>query len=482
VYRVEVISNESGVDNDPVNGTLRDTALGMYYWCAGTDRLLCIDTTAAWSYAANAPMADVIMAFANSTTYGGAGYANLATAAGNNSLSNDVIIHESGHSYGRLADEYDASATYAGSEFNPSPSLIYRNLSIYQEAAQVSAKTKWWNWMGEADPAGGTVTTYEGGGTTYKYGVWRPTTTSRMRANGRPFNLVSSEAIILNIYNKISPVDSYTATNTVKSCGDTISITTQQPVGFDLDVYWLVDGVTQTAQTGLRSVTISSLGFINTHTLTAIITDNNPLIRDAGYKKSLCTKTLSWVFNCPPSPTATKTASPTLTITETHTVTATRTDTATHTASPTLTITPTESATFTETPFLTSTPVYSATITPSITATTAITPTAVPGGLKITDRKINIFPNPAKAGSSLYLGFGLNKNAVSLKFRLYSPGFRKIREFDVLGSYTESQNMRAVDSGFLNGLSAGMYYFTAAVSDSDGNFASSRPDAILVVK
>ncbi len=41
VHRVDVISNESGVDNDPDQGINRDTALDMGFWCGGTERALC---------------------------------------------------------------------------------------------------------------------------------------------------------------------------------------------------------------------------------------------------------------------------------------------------------------------------------------------------------------------------------------------------------------------------------------------------------
>ena len=34
-YRVDVVSNEAGVDNDPVQGIQRDTALDMGFWCSG---------------------------------------------------------------------------------------------------------------------------------------------------------------------------------------------------------------------------------------------------------------------------------------------------------------------------------------------------------------------------------------------------------------------------------------------------------------
>lgn len=80
VHRVDVISNESGVDNDPLQGISKDTALDMTYWCNNTERLLCVNTNAAWSYAANAPQADHLIAIANSSKYGGAGYSSADIA------------------------------------------------------------------------------------------------------------------------------------------------------------------------------------------------------------------------------------------------------------------------------------------------------------------------------------------------------------------------------------------------------------------
>src|SRR5678816_2834011 len=50
-YRVDVVSNESGVDNDPTLGITRDTALDMAFYCYGVDRALCLDLNKAFAYA-----------------------------------------------------------------------------------------------------------------------------------------------------------------------------------------------------------------------------------------------------------------------------------------------------------------------------------------------------------------------------------------------------------------------------------------------
>ncbi len=97
VHRVDVVSNESGVD-ELDNGIYRDTALDMAYGCNNTPRLLCIDVGKAVAAASNAPEVELIFALANSTRYGGAGYPDLSTMAGNNSSSVELALHECGHS------------------------------------------------------------------------------------------------------------------------------------------------------------------------------------------------------------------------------------------------------------------------------------------------------------------------------------------------------------------------------------------------
>ena len=161
VHQVDVVSNESGVDNDPVPGIQRDTAMDMRFFCNGIERLLCVSVSKANNFAANAPDVDLIAAIANSTKYGGAGYSmnDLATAAGGNSLSTEILLHEFGHALGDLADEYHYGdgATYNGGEV-PEP-----NVSIRTAAEMANLSQKWFRWLGTNDPMfDGLVSTYRG--------------------------------------------------------------------------------------------------------------------------------------------------------------------------------------------------------------------------------------------------------------------------------------------------------------------------------
>ncbi len=199
VWAVQVVSTDSGVDNDPTRGISRNTAMDMGFWCSGTERLLCVNTTKALSFAANAPAVDQVMALANSTKYGGAGYTTrgLATASGGNAQSGQVAIHEFGHSIGRLADEYfTAGTTYTGSE------PTWPNASKMTAAQMTTARAKWYSYLGRSTPDGGVIGTFQGANQ-YANGIYRPSENSLMRSLGKPFNLVGLDIMDAAIRSKI---------------------------------------------------------------------------------------------------------------------------------------------------------------------------------------------------------------------------------------------------------------------------------------
>ncbi|GGU29879.1 M64 family metallopeptidase [Lentzea flava] len=196
VWRVDVISNESGVDHDPTKGVLKDTALDMGFWCQGrdanTERLLCVNETKAKEYAALAPQADQVIALGNTAKYGGAG-GSVATAAGSNAQSGQIAIHELGHSIGGLADEYDYPyLTYTGAE----PSEI--------NVTKDPTGAKWGEYLGQPTPDGGVIGPVEGA-RYYKNGLYRPSANSIMRTLGKEFNSIGRDAMIKAFQAKITP-------------------------------------------------------------------------------------------------------------------------------------------------------------------------------------------------------------------------------------------------------------------------------------
>ena len=281
VHRVDVISNESGVDNDP-NGILRDTALDMTYYCSNIARLLCVSVAKAIEAASNAPETDQILALANSTTYGGAGYASadLGTVAGNNGSALEVAIHEFGHSFANLADEY----SYGGPETYTGPELVAANVSIYEKSEMQANESKWYRWF---DATG--VDTFEGGNYSV-YGVFRPTADSKMRNLGQPFGPINDEAFIIKIYQTVSPIDSATPSGNVTR-GTLVNVTPTQPLDHALTIQWWVDGeLAEETGEAFDTNTLSD----GPHTLAVRVTDNTEKVRDETARQQWMTAERIW--------------------------------------------------------------------------------------------------------------------------------------------------------------------------------------------
>ncbi|MEE8575660.1 MAG: M64 family metallopeptidase [candidate division Zixibacteria bacterium] len=290
VHRVDVVSNESGVD-ELDNSIYRDTALDMAYGCNNTPRLLCIDVGKAVAAASNAPEVELIFALANSTRYGGAGYPDLSTMAGNNSSSVELALHESGHSLAKLADEYQYSdgATYTG------PERPEQNVSIYDAAEQIALETKWYRWLDLPN-----VDTFEGAYYN-QYGIYRPTNNSKMRSLGRPFEEINSEQFVINFYKLVSPMDEATPPSQEPLPGDTVfHVIPMEPIDHSLDVQWSVDGVDVPGATGL-TFTPTSLP-IGIHDVAVTAVDNTTRVREDTARATWLTDTRQWQIEVVPEP------------------------------------------------------------------------------------------------------------------------------------------------------------------------------------
>ena len=101
---------ESGISR-PSTGIYRDSPLGATYDAFGSERyVLTFDNHALRKVAQFAPY-EFIEIIANNRTYGGGGIFNLySTVAADNAFANYVFVHEFGHHFAGLADEYYTSS------------------------------------------------------------------------------------------------------------------------------------------------------------------------------------------------------------------------------------------------------------------------------------------------------------------------------------------------------------------------------------
>jgi hypothetical protein len=111
-------SQDSGCD-EPSRGVHRRTAFGCTFNSLGSERYLLTEDNRAIRDAARAVPYDVLSIMVNHTRYGGGGIYNLFnTFTSDNQWSNYVFVHEFGHGFAGLADEYYSSST-AYTDFYP---------------------------------------------------------------------------------------------------------------------------------------------------------------------------------------------------------------------------------------------------------------------------------------------------------------------------------------------------------------------------
>ncbi|UOD50398.1 M64 family metallopeptidase [Orrella daihaiensis] len=138
---------------------------------------------------------DVIIVLVNTADYGGAASGNVTWVTARHPQSIEVLLHEVGHSFAGLDDEYVDPEVAA---FFPLTSTALAN-SVHLSTSRTDVP--WSAWLGYRDELG-VVGTYEGG--YYRdRGVWRPTMTSKMRDYDEPFSAPQKEAIVHAIYETV---------------------------------------------------------------------------------------------------------------------------------------------------------------------------------------------------------------------------------------------------------------------------------------
>lgn len=302
VYRVDIVSGESGISCDPgLDAPRRTTPLSMGFWgrCnpASVQRLITMDNAAATRYAdlvtGTASGNRQILALANSGTYGGAG-GSYATASGSNSMSALISPHELGHSLGGLQDEYDyyqrgvPGGGYTGGE----PSSAHHTLLTERELSE--QRRKWWRWLGEPSESGGPIARYEGG-LYYTTGVWRPSAHSMMKTLGYYFDQVGREVMTQRITAKTPVIQDATPTGAPVGADRVLWVEPMRPVSHSLVTSWTVDGK---ALPGDRdALDLRTLGLTpGTHTVTATVSDPTGFVRDPAVKEAM-TRTRTWTVD-----------------------------------------------------------------------------------------------------------------------------------------------------------------------------------------
>jgi hypothetical protein len=232
VFIIEVPSQQSGVkhpktasDCTSLPASNPNNFYGTSFDIGGIHRLLSPNNTSAATtvLANNFPNYDQVYIVANSTEYGGAGgaFATFST----NASSGEIGLHEGGHSFGYLADEYWAGAQYAIEKPNmtkeTSPTLI-----------------KWKNWL---NVNGIGINSHTGDAS------WKKPRSGecKMEILGKPFCSVCSETIVEKIHSLVHPIYNHSPLTSSVSINNqmlTFSMFYMQPAPNTMNRRWILDG------------------------------------------------------------------------------------------------------------------------------------------------------------------------------------------------------------------------------------------------
>ncbi|MBI5218289.1 MAG: peptidase M64 [Bacteroidia bacterium] len=147
VWVVEAPSQESGTDL-PGNNIWKNTIVNSNFWTFNSDRYLTTtDIKSMRDIAGNVPY-DQIVVLVNSKTYGGGGvYNDFAVCSSDNEFSEFVFIHEFGHEFAGLADEYYDSEVSVENYYDYSVEPWEANIT-----SNVDLNSKWKSMIGNDVP------------------------------------------------------------------------------------------------------------------------------------------------------------------------------------------------------------------------------------------------------------------------------------------------------------------------------------------
>jgi hypothetical protein len=303
-----VPSNQSGADKPDCGETPGadivsvDTAFDATYCAAGIRRLLVVDSTKVLTAAAAVPDWDMVMVLVNDPEYGGSG--GYISVASTNDSSAEVMQHELGHSFSKLADEYDTPYPgYPACSDLPGSAQGPCEANVTNQTARNSLK--WNRWVAASTalptvaPLADPLATGLWEGARYQSsGMYRQCFNGIMRVLGVPFCHVDGEAFVKQLFGGgwgvpttgISLIDPGALPT-----ASALTVNAGTPVAFQatlagsntsggLTATWFVDSKqVQTAATTHGQVQSFSymVADISPHMVELKVRDNTPLTLDA---------------------------------------------------------------------------------------------------------------------------------------------------------------------------------------------------------
>jgi hypothetical protein len=334
VYRLDIVSQDSGISCDPDDGNVRrNTPLRLNYantcpapilargitygpaltpgtgctalnqpGCTGTQQHNLFMSTYLAPLGVSGQNVQTL-ALANTFTYGGIG-GTQATTSGGSPQGPLISTHELGHSLGQMADEYPYSSRdvvrpcYTGGE----PGSFHHTIRTSTQN-MIDTQHKWWRWIGEESESGGIIGLWEGGGT-FPCGQRRPSEHSMMRWLGFYFDQVGREHMTYRITGRRNANAMSLQHTPLGQVGpeDVIWVETQHPKFHELTVTWRING--QVVETGnSRSLELAGHAVVAGDTIQVTVQDETDWVRDPAFRNGpRLTQTRQWTVGTPLAP------------------------------------------------------------------------------------------------------------------------------------------------------------------------------------
>ncbi len=286
-FALSVPSAESGSDH-PTRGLFRNTYFNSTYDSYGLSYLITIPPNDRDPEAVHGqgrvqallqqfmPEYDLVLLLVNDTDYGGSGGEVAITSL--NPSAREIAVHELGHSFAGLGDEYEAA-------FPGYPDIEEPNTTRETRRGFI----KWNPWIHPTTPvptpkiaAYQTLVGLFEGAHYHATGWYRPKQQCKMRTLGQAFCEVCAEALVLATYRLVDPIESVTPTApqiTVTNTPVYFSATLLDPAASDIETQWSLNGQILAGATA-STLWLEPLDFqFGTNIVELVVHDDTLLVR-----------------------------------------------------------------------------------------------------------------------------------------------------------------------------------------------------------
>ena len=304
-FAISVASTQSGSDHYTPATTLVSTYFNSTYDSYGIQRLITIPPNDRDSLYADGqgkvdallqslmPEYDLVILVVNDPQYGGSGGTTLISSI--NMSSPEIVRHESGHTFGDLADEY--SDPYPG----------YITVEKPNATAQTSRTLiKWGAWIDPTTlvptPQTSVYALLVGlfqGAEYQTIGWYRPKLDCKMNHLNTNFCEVCSEQLVKSTYGRIKSIDSFFPVSTnlsvISAQSVLFGVAALQPATHNLAFQWFMDEAPVIGATNSTSSLQPQLFPNGSHLLRAQVLDNTTLVRND--PSNLLSNSVTWTVN-----------------------------------------------------------------------------------------------------------------------------------------------------------------------------------------